>query len=171
MISINPSCPACGEQYAPGLDRCACGVVLDAVGVALTDESAFPRLVPWGPPPPERFRLTLEVEAELHFEGRKTRGAEVAGKPLLIGRRDPIRGIYPEIDLRGVPGSEYVSRKQASVVLRDGAIWVTDLRGQGTTAVNDPSNPIPAGQSVELSSGDRLVLADSVVLTVEESDF
>jgi pSer/pThr/pTyr-binding forkhead associated (FHA) protein len=67
-------------------------------------------------------------------------GAEIplpAGEELLIGREDPISGIYPEIDLTPHGGEDGgVSRRHARLIVEGGNYFVEDLDSTNYTFVN-----------------------------------
>jgi len=67
-------------------------------------------------------------------------GAEIPlppGNELLIGREDPVSGIYPEVDLTPHGGEEGgVSRRHARIILENGEYYVEDLDSTNFTFVN-----------------------------------
>ena len=81
-----------------------------------------------------------------------------AAEQLLIGRKDPAKGIYPDIDLGPEGGYDAgVSRKHAILSHRQGRFVVEDLGSANGTFVNgkrlDPQTPIPLRSKDELRCG------------------
>lgn len=76
---------------------------------------------------------------------------------LLIGRTDPDTGEAPDIDLEAQGAQDKgVSRKHASIVRRDGALQVLDLKAQNGTFLN--GQRLVANQPRILRDGDDLRL-------------
>jgi hypothetical protein len=60
-----------------------------------------------------------------------------AGEAELIGREDPVSGIYPEVDLTPHGGDEGgVSRRHARLIVEAGQYYVEDLDSTNFTFVN-----------------------------------
>ncbi|MHB1318943.1 MAG: FHA domain-containing protein, partial [Anaerolineae bacterium] len=71
---------------------------------------------------------------------------------LLIGREDPIGGIYPDVDLTNHGGDEGgVSRKHARLTVQGGQYAIEDLNSVNGTFVN----------GVRLAFGEQCLLSDS----------
>lgn len=78
--------------------------------------------------------------------------------PVLIGRRDDARGIYPGVDLGAEGGYEAgVSRKHATIVFRQDTCYVEDLGSANGTFINGrqiaPQTPVPVAHGDELRCG------------------
>jgi hypothetical protein len=85
---------------------------------------------------------------------------------VIIGREDPIRGIYPEIDLTSFGGeSGGVSRQHARLTHSGGKWTITDLDSTNRTFVDDAE--IQPGTAVPLHDGTRLQVGP-VMLTFRE---
>jgi hypothetical protein len=87
-------------------------------------------------------------------------------REIIIGREDPISGIFPEIDLTPYGGeSGGVSRQHARLSREDGQWTITDLNSTNYTRVDgtriDPSVPVP------IKDGSRIQLG-RVILTFRE---
>lgn len=86
------------------------------------------------------------------------------GKPMIvIGREDPVSGVFPDIDLDPHGGHEAgVGRRHAQLVMRDGQVFLEDLDSVNGTAVNrqriQPNDPKP------VNSGDEIRLGKMVLL-------
>lgn len=82
----------------------------------------------------------------------------------LIGRRDPMSNIFPEVDLSKYDPQTKISRRHAKV-WRDGtSFMLEDLGSSNGTVVEGASNNVfklPAHQPYKLSSGDRIKIGDT----------
>jgi pSer/pThr/pTyr-binding forkhead associated (FHA) protein len=67
-------------------------------------------------------------------------GAEIplpVGDEILVGREDPVSGVYPDIDLTPHGGEEAgVSRRHARLIVESGSYFVEDLDSTNFTFVN-----------------------------------
>jgi pSer/pThr/pTyr-binding forkhead associated (FHA) protein len=85
-------------------------------------------------------------------------GAEIplpAGPEILIGREDPVSGVYPGVDLTPHGGEEGgVSRRHAQIVVEGGAYQVEDLDSTNFTFVN--KQKLAPKTRHPLSDGDEL---------------
>jgi pSer/pThr/pTyr-binding forkhead associated (FHA) protein len=81
------------------------------------------------------------------------------GKKLIVmGREDPVSGIFPDIDFDPHNGHEAgVGRRHAQLVLQEGQVYVEDLDSVNGTAVNkqrlSPRQPHPLNDGDELRLG------------------
>jgi hypothetical protein len=123
-----PACPACGTEIEAGDAFCsACGFALrEAPAPAPADEApaaAAPAPAPAGP------RLVVVAS-----------GAEIplpAGEEILIGREDPVSGVYPDVDMTPHEGEEGgISRRHARLIVEGGNYFVEDLDSTNFTFVN-----------------------------------
>ncbi|HEU5198923.1 MAG TPA: FHA domain-containing serine/threonine-protein kinase, partial [Ktedonobacterales bacterium] len=97
------------------------------------------------PPEVERPRLTLMATGQIIY---------LTGNQAIIGRSDPHRQIYPEVDLSTLDTDRMVSRRQARVLQHDGRYFVEDLRALNVTKLN--GTPLRPNEERELSDGDIL---------------
>jgi predicted amidophosphoribosyltransferase len=121
-----PVCPACGSEIEPGDAFCSsCGYAL-AAAPALAPVAETP-----APPSPTTVGPRLVMA---------TSGAEIplpTGEEILVGREDPVSGVYPDVDLTPHGGEEGgVSRRHARLVREGGALFVEDLDSTNFTFVN-----------------------------------
>jgi len=132
-----PTCPACGAEIEEGYAFCsACGLALKPVEpqAAAAPLAVGPRLV------------VVDSGAEIPLPG---------GDEALIGREDPVSGIYPEIDLTPHGGEEGgVSRRHARLIKDAGAYFVEDLDSTNFTFVN--KQKLTPGVRQPLADGDEL---------------
>jgi len=124
-----PTCPACGAEVEP-VDRfCSnCGAVLTpAQAQAAAPAPAEPVMAP--PPPSAGPRLVVVAS-----------GAEIllaAKDELLVGREDPVSGVFPDVDLTPHGGEDGgVSRRHAHILIEGGNYFIEDLNSTNSTSVN-----------------------------------
>jgi len=94
---------------------------------------------------PLRPRLTLLATGQVVY---------MTSNQAIIGRSDPHRQIYPEVDLSALDTDRMVSRRQARVLQHDGRYFVEDLRALNVTKLN--GMPLRPNEERELSDGDTL---------------
>ena len=115
------------------------------------------------PPEPERPAIAG------HFAHRAS-GIKLeveGGDSLTIGRRDPVTGIQPAVDLTGLDQERSVSRQHAKLQRRGGRLYlVEDVGTTNGTFVN--GERISPGEPVEVSAGDLLRFG-LVELTYEQA--
>jgi predicted amidophosphoribosyltransferase len=119
-----PGCPACGAEIEAGDAFCsACGYALQ--------EAPAPAPVVETPPAPAPAGPRLVVADS---------GAEIPlpeGDEILVGREDPVSGVYPQVDLTPHGGEEGgVSRQHARIIVEGGNYFVEDLDSTNFTFVN-----------------------------------
>jgi hypothetical protein len=115
-------------------------------------QPAEPPAPPAQPAPPSPGpRLVIE-------ESGKTLVFPAGKHEIVIGREDPISGIFPEIDLTPFGGeSGGVSRQHARINLANGAWSVTDLHSTNYTRLDgnrlEPNTPAPLHDGARLQFG------------------
>jgi uncharacterized Zn finger protein (UPF0148 family) len=122
-----PTCPACGAEAEAGDAFCSsCGYALQAVPAPVAEAASAP------PAPAPALAGPRLVIADS--------GAEIplaAGDEILVGREDPVSGIYPQVDLTPHGGEEGgVSRQHARIIVEGGSYFVEDLDSTNFTFVN-----------------------------------
>jgi hypothetical protein len=125
------TCPACGAEAEAGDTFCSsCGAALGAPPVpspAPVAETPAPSAE--APAPAVGPRLVVSAS-----------GAEIplpAADEVLIGREDPVSGIYPEVDLTPHGGEDGgVSRRHARLIFESGSYFIEDLDSTNFTFVN-----------------------------------
>jgi predicted nucleic acid-binding Zn ribbon protein len=148
--AAKPTCAACGDELEPGDKFCSnCGALQEAapavpaalLGVQPVGEAAAPT------PPALGARLVVVAS-----------GAEIplpAKDEILIGREDPVSGIFPDIDLTPHGGEDGgVSRRHARIVVEGGTYYIVDLNSTNLTYVNrqrlapDTRQPLKDGDDI-----------------------
>ena len=150
-------CEACGHDSAlpPPVEQVAPAAAWTAVIAA--DREFYERvLAREGPdtvdfPPyfPER-RISLDREVTL------------------IGRRNPDKGVDPQIDLALHPADRGVSTQHAVLRLRDTGLSVTDIGSTNGTSLNGSDDRLPEGLETPLAEGDRIHVWAWTTITVTQ---
>jgi pSer/pThr/pTyr-binding forkhead associated (FHA) protein len=87
----------------------------------------------------------------------------------LVGRSDPVRGIFPEVDLSPQGGEEYgVSRRQARLVVQGGRCFISDLNSTNFTFLN--GEKLQPGRLYPLKPGDEIHFGLLALTYSEETD-
>jgi len=128
------TCPSCGAEVEAKDVFCSnCGFALKAA------PASAPVAAVTAPSPVEATPAPSPVAAGPRLVVVAS-GAEIplpAGEELLIGREDPVSGIYPEVDLMPHGGEEGgVSRRHARIIQEGGDYYVEDLDSTNFTFVN-----------------------------------
>lgn len=143
-------CPNCDSPIFSGEKVCAtCGTpLLPPSTPYLTPAPVYP--TPLGLATAITGRLVVqETNVSIPFPpGRKI---------LVIGRADPIRQIFPDVDTTEAGGDiNGVSRRHAQITLQGGQLFIEDLGSTNTTQIN--RRQIFPGQLVPLREGDEVLL-------------
>ena len=78
-----------------------------------------------------------------------------AGEETAVGRRDPVTGIHPDIDLTPIDGQRSISRRHATLFRRDGKFYVREEIGtMNGTFINEER--VQTGVPVEFRHGDEV---------------
>lgn len=97
---------------------------------------------------------------------------------LQIGRRSTEDGIYPDIDLWKFyfnDSDEYIARRHARIIEKEGKLYFQDLSGKGSTWFNEKDDEhrllrTPENQAIaEIQDGSKLIISDSAVFTVHKN--
>jgi ribosomal protein L32 len=173
-------CPNCGQLNRPGVLLCEnCGTNL-ATGETRIGTRDFHRekVDEHETLPPERTSLdTNEMKAVITagtgiFENDMVLRLEVEGAPTpilvyptletVMGRRDPVTGSLPDVDLTAYAGYRMgVSRKHAVIRLQNKQLDLRDLGSSNGTFVNGVR--LTAHQPHALRDGDEIALGKMVL--------
>jgi FHA domain/Double zinc ribbon len=157
-------CPACQHPNIAGSAFCEnCGGNLSQ---AQAYQQAFEPSAPVAAPPPTPAAAPFPVPqppvaagfvtGRLVITDSKVTLPIPSGKTVIvIGREDPVSGVFPDIDLDPHGGHEAgVGRRHAQLAIQGGQLFVEDLDSVNGTAVNRqrvlPHHPHP------LNSGDEI---------------
>lgn len=154
-----PACIMCGAELEPGDKYCSdCGALqpastfLPPAAVGGSEGGAAPA----PEPEPEPAAAVVPVRGPRLVVTAS--GAEIplpAKDEILIGREDPVSGIFPDVDLTPHGGEEGgVSRRHARIVVEGGVYSLVDLNSTNFTYLNkqrlapDTRQPLKDGDEV-----------------------
>lgn len=149
------TCPACGATVSSDDAFCDnCGAELSATGTPAAEEVETPvtatEATPEAGPTVAGPRLVVaDTGAEIPLPAKGE---------ILVGREDPVSGIFPDVDLTPHGGEEGgVSRQHLKIRAQDGKYMVEDLDSTNFTLVNQqrlaPFSPEPIQDGDELRLG------------------
>ena len=120
-----------------------------------------PAYPPPAPPPPPA--VVSAITGRLLIQGANVSLAIPPGKQeVLIGREDPVSGVFPDINLDPYGGQEAgVSRRHARIILQGGKLAIEDLNTVNGTIHN--RQRLTPGQPLALNDGDELRLGKMVL--------
>jgi predicted amidophosphoribosyltransferase len=135
------TCPACGAEVRPGDAFCnSCGASLEAAPV---------------PAPPTARAITGVPRLVVDKTGAEIPLPE--GEEIILGREDPVSGVYPEVDTTPHDGDEAgVSRQHAKIRRKDGGYTLQDLDSTNFTFLNQQK--LTPKIEHELKDGDQVRL-------------
>ena len=168
------NCPTCGTEFFPGQLFCDnCGTDLRSLQApppmvtppptSPAVEEVVPPSVVAPPPvaPPDPAPVAPTTPPALTASGPrlvlKDSGAAFPlppGKELIVGRTDPIDGIFPDIDLTPHDTLTGVSRRHAAIHEQGGQWFVRDLNSTNYTVVN--RQRLQPEQDFLIEAGDEL---------------
>jgi len=157
-----PAAPAMPPAYAPPAASADYGPAMAAVrpGPAsypspVPASQGFPQPTPqpsaYAPPPlaPRGRLVVVGSNVALPFPPGKTE--------IIIGREDPVSGVFPDIDLTDHGGDEGgVSRQHARILIQGENFFIEDLNSTNFTFLNQQK--LPPRQPQALNSGDEVRL-------------
>jgi hypothetical protein len=109
-----------------------------------------------------------EIDFPSHCPSRKF----MLDKPQInIGRRNPSRGIAPEIDLSGAPQDPAISHLHAILLRQQDGSWaLLDPGSSNGTTLNDEPAPIAPNTPISLTDGDRIHLGAWTTVTIRHGE-
>jgi len=149
-------CPNCGYPNPPGETSCqVCSYRLpEAAAHSLDPSLSTLQVSPNQTIAGQAASASLSV-GRLLAVATNTSFAIPARPEVLIGRRDPDKGILPEIDLwKQGTSSSSVSRKHARLLMQGGQVFVEDLKSTNATYLN--RQRLQPGIRYPLQHGDEL---------------
>ena len=176
------TCPSCGHPNVSGSAFCEnCGAQLSqppAPPPAAVPPPAAPPVAPpvsappvvqqpVTPPPPAPVPPVAAagaVTGRLVIQSSNVSLPVPPGKQVVvIGREDPVSGIFPDIDLDPYGAQdEGVGRRHAQLVFQGGQVCIEDLESVNGTVLN--KKRVPPRQPLPLTDGDELRLGKMVFI-------
>jgi hypothetical protein len=174
-------CPSCGGAVLSGDSFCEhCGAVLGDSALEPAQQSAASLAAPreglreWEAV--VTFDASYSWRVEFSEAGPRPEASErtipLVSDVVTVGRASKSRGEVPDVDLSEAPADPGVSHRHAVLSRRpDGGWSVIDCGSLNGTFLNDRDDPIPTGEPVDLSDGDRLHIGawTTVVLRAVEA--
>ena len=167
-------CPSCQHRNIPGSAFCEnCGAQLvqaravqppGSQGSAAQQPSIPPAhdssgvQRPAGPPAVETITGRFVIpDPEVSLP------VPLGKQEIILGREDPVSGVFPDIDLDPHGGHEAgVGRRHARLFIQNGQVYIEDLESVNGTTVN--RQRVAARQSIPLKSGDEIRLGKMALL-------
>ena len=144
------TCPNCGLANVVGAMFCEnCGASLSAP-------------TPPSPPPAQSAPPPLPhmsfVTGRIVLQAGGTALVIPPGKAeIVIGREDPVSGVFPDIDLESHNGLDNgVGRKHAKLVTQGGQVYLEDLQSVNGTSLR--GQKLQSGQRLPINNGDEFIL-------------
>ncbi|GMU53600.1 MAG: hypothetical protein AMXMBFR33_27460 [Candidatus Xenobia bacterium] len=142
-------CASCGAENPSYEAYCEdCGASLSGTsGAPVVSVSSESEPVAVAAPAVARIRLSL-ADGSREFP--------VSKDTIEIGRRSPVDGIYPDVDLTDVDTESFISRRHGRVLKGESGVLYEDLGSSNGSFLND--SRLQAGVQTALKDGDRLRL-------------
>lgn len=153
-------CPACGAQNLPGVAFCEdCGASLSETAPTVGAVAVTPPVnydaVPVVAPVVQSGRPRL-----IHTSGREF---PMEKDTILLGRRSPVDGIFPEVDLTDYDTDSYISRRHGRITRQAAGYVYEDLGSSNGSWVNGTKlqahvqQPLGEGNSLRLGKTEMVV--------------
>jgi predicted amidophosphoribosyltransferase len=167
--AAGPVCPSCGAQLEPGSQFCdMCGAPVSAAGPPppplapapvpppAPTPTPPPQPSPMAPAPSPAYPPGPAVQGRLVVQGTNATLPFPPGKTeVIVGREDPVSGIFPDIDLTDHGGDEGgVSRRHARIFVQGTQVLIEDLNSTNYTYVSQQK--LTPGQPHPLNDGDEV---------------
>lgn len=149
-------CDVCGAPMAAEQDVAATGARWIAVVDA--DREFYDRVVARGGPDAVEFPATFPA-----------RRITLRRNTTLIGRRNRVQGVEPDIDLGIHPVDRGVSTQHAVLRVGDAGVTVTDLGSTNGTSLNGSDDLLQMDEEVPLADGDRIHVGAWTTITIKRS--
>jgi len=110
------------------------------------------------PAPPPAYPPAAAVQGRLVVQATNASLLFPPGKTeIIVGREDPVSGVFPDIDLTDHGGDEGgVSRRHARIFVQGDQVFIEDLNSTNYTYVNQQR--LTPGQPQPLNDGDEVRL-------------
>jgi hypothetical protein len=156
-------CPVCQHVNIAGSAFCEnCGAKLSQA--AATPQPPATEVEAPVPPRPEPPQVQDTVTGRLVLTDSQVTLPIPPGKPVIvIGREDPVSGVFPDIDLDPHGGHEAgVGRRHAQLMVKNGQVYIEDLDSVNGTAVN--RQRIASREPHPLQTGDEIRLGKMAIV-------
>lgn len=158
------ACPACGAHNLPGVAFCEdCGASLSdapSTGAAISPPVHYDA-VPVATPPVSHAPVAQTSRPRLvHTSGREF---PLEKDTILLGRRSPVDGIFPEVDLTDYDNDSYISRRHGRITRHESGYVYEDLGSSNGSWVNGNKlqahiqQPLGEGISLRLGKTEMVV--------------
>lgn len=159
------TCPTCGYTNIAGSAFCEnCGTQLSQPPAPVQEAPPVAPAPPPRKPEPVAGLPLSAIKGNLVITSANATLSIPAGKQVIvIGREDPVSGVFPDIDLDPYGAQEEgVGRRHAQLVMRGGEICLEDLESVNGTAVNKqrlvPRQPQPIQDGDEIRLGKMVMI-------------
>lgn len=159
------ACPACGAQNLPGVAFCEdCGASLSDAPATATAAAVAPPVhydaVPSVAPTTTAPMVHSSRPRLVHTSGREF---PMEKDTILLGRRSPVDGIFPEVDLTDYDTDSYISRRHGRITRNEAGYVYEDLGSSNGSWVNGNKlqahilQPLGEGNSLRLGKTEMVV--------------
>lgn len=164
------TCGTCGAVNGPGEKYCEdCGAALDdsvsASPIPVSVPDAPPPIAPPTPPTPSTPQQAVAQAAA----GKPRLEAISSGQTFIlskdenaVGRRSPVDGIFPEVDLTEADIDSYISRRHGKIIMGEQGPVYEDLGSSNGSFHN--GTRLQQGVQAVLREGDRLRLGKTELI-------
>ena len=158
-------CPACGANNLPGVAFCEdCGASLSDTPATAAAATAPPVNYDATPHPVTSVSSPVAVAARSRLVLTNGKGEFPLEKDtILMGRRSPVDGIFPEVDLTDHDTDSYISRRHGRITRQDSGFVYEDLGSSNGSWVNGTKMQPHVQQPLRDGDGLRLGKTEFVV--------
>lgn len=146
-VLVCASCGAENPSYEAYCEDCGASLSATSASSPVVSISSESEPVAVAAPAVARIRLSL-ADGSREFP--------VSKDTIEIGRRSPVDGIYPDVDLTDVDTESFISRRHGRVLKGESGVLYEDLGSSNGSFLND--SRLQAGVQTALKDGDRLRL-------------
>lgn len=162
-------CDACGAENPAGEAYCEdCGAALGGAGSSTPVPTAtVPDAPPPVTPPPQPTAAPPAPVAASSSKLKLANGAEewsLSKDVINIGRRSPVDGIFPEVDLTEADTDSYISRRHGRITMGEQGPIYEDLGSSNGSFLN--GTRLQQGVQAVVKDGDRLRLGKTELVYI-----
>lgn len=148
-VLVCASCGAENPSYEAYCEDCGASLSGSSSTAGTPAVPVSPPVVESASPAPAAPRMRLSLS-----DG--SRDFPVSKDTIEIGRKSPVDGIYPDVDLTEVDTDSFISRRHGRVLKGESGVLYEDLGSSNGSFLND--SRLQAGVQTALKDGDRLRL-------------